>query len=153
MSLKKIKSWGGSLLFRLTILYTLAFALLATISFAVFYYRIYAVTMAHMDEELQEEIEYYSQFLDESGLTGLQKRLTEEANAEDPEEEFYRLMDFKGNILTTSDISAWGSIDKIGIIVELKGGKTDHVFQTIVLGEDGMKARVIAAIIGPDTIL
>ena len=152
MFLKKIKALRESLLFRLTILYALAFTLLAILSFTVFYHWIYSVTMERMDEELLGEVKYYSQFLGESGLTGLQERLTEEADSEDPEEEFYRLMDFKGNILTTSDISVWGSIDKSGIIVELKGSEIDHVFQTIALDDD-MKARVIAAAIGPDVIL
>ncbi len=153
MFLKRIKSLGSSLFFRLTILYTLAFTLLATLSFAVFYYRIYAVTMARMDEELLAEIEYYSQFLDGSGLAGLQKRLIEETDSEDSEEEFYRLMDFKGSILTSSDMSAWGAVDQTSLIAALKGNGADHVFQTITLAEQDVKARVIAAVIGPDTIL
>ena len=152
MFLKKIKSLGGSLLFRLTILYTLAFTLLATISFAVFYYRIYAVTMERMDEELLEEIEYYTQYLAESGLSVLKERLSEETDAEDPEEEFYRLMDFKGNILITSDMSAWGPVDKTDVIAALESDEAEPVLQTITL-EDDVKARVIAAAVGPDIIL
>ena len=153
MFLSKIKGLGRSLLFRLTILYTLAFTLLAVLSFGAFYYRIYAVTMERMDEELLEEIDYYTQFLEGSGLAGLKKRLIEETDAENPEEEFYRLMDFNGNILTTSDMSAWGPIDQSAVIADLKGNEIDHVFQTITLEEDDMKARVIAAVIGPDAIL
>ena len=153
MFLKKIKSLGGSLLFRLTILYTLAFTLLATVSFAVFYYRIYAVTMERMDEELLEEIEYYSQYLAESSLIGLKERLIEESDAEDPEEEFYRLMDFKGSVLITSNMSAWGSVDKADVITALKLDEADPVFQTITLEEDDVRARVIAAVVGPDIIL
>ncbi len=153
MFLKRIKSWGGSLLFRLTILYTLAFTLLAIISFAVFYYRIYAVTMERMDEELLEEIEYYSQFLAGSDLAGLQKRLVEETDAEDSEEEFYRLMDANGSILTTSDMSAWGPVDHSAVMAASKDNAIDYVFQTIALAEDDVKARVITAVIGPNTIL
>jgi len=153
MSLKIIKSLGGSLLFRLTLLYTLAFTLLAILSFAVFYYRIYSVTMERTDEELLGEINYYSQFLAESGLAGLQKRLIQETDAEDPEEEFYRLINFNGEVLTTSDMSAWGSVDWADVIVELKTTEINHIFQTVTLAEDDGTARVISAVIGQDTIL
>jgi signal transduction histidine kinase len=153
MSLKIIKSLGGSLLFRLTLLYTLAFTLLAILSFAVFYYRIYSVTMELTDEELLGEINYYSQFLAESGLAGLQKRLIQETDAEDPEEEFYRLINFNGEFLTTSDMSAWASVDWADVIVELKTTEINHMFQTVTLAEDDGTARVISAVIGPDTIL
>ena len=69
MFLKKIKSLGNSLIFRLTILFTLAFTLLAIISFGVFYYQIYSMTVERMDEDLLEnEIEYYSEYLARSGL-------------------------------------------------------------------------------------
>jgi signal transduction histidine kinase len=153
MSLKNIKSLGGSLLFRLTLLYTLAFTLLAILSFAVFYYRIYSVTMERTDEELLGEINYYSQFLAESGLAGLQKRLIQETDAEDPEEEFYRLINFNGEVLTTSDLSAWGSVDWADVIVELKATEINHIFQTVTLAGDDGTARVISAVIGQDTIL
>ena len=152
MFLRKIKSLGNSLLFRLTILYTITFTLLAIISFSVFYYRIYAVTMERMDEELLEETEYYSEYLAKSGLVGLKKKLIQEAESEDPEEEFYRLIDFKGNVLAVSDMSSWGPIDKTGIAGELKGNAINHIFQSITLPDDD-KARMISAVIGPETIL
>jgi len=153
MSLKNIKSLGGSLLFRLTLLYTLAFTLLAILSFAVLYYRIYSVTMERMDDELLGEINYYSQLLADSGLANLQKRLIQETDAEDPEEEFYRLINFNGEVLTTSDMSAWGSVDWAGVVDGLKANEINHLFQTISLAEDDGKARLISAVIGQDTIL
>ena len=153
MFLKRMNSQGSSLLFRLTILYTLAFTLLAIVSFAVFYYRIYALTMGRMDEELLEKIGYYSGYLAESDLAGLKKKLIYEAESEDPEEEFYRLIDFKGNILAASDTSAWGAIDKADVVEELKSNEINHIFETITLPRDDDKARMISAVIGSDTIL
>ncbi len=154
MFLKKIKSLGNSLLFRLTILFTLAFTLLAIISFGVFYYQIYSMTMERMDEELLEnEIEYYSEYLSRSGLEGLKKRLMEEAEPEDPEEEFFRILDFKGNVLAASDMSAWGPVDITNVIGKLRGNEINHIFQTITLANDDDTARMITAVIGPGTIL
>jgi len=153
MYLKKTKSLGKSLLFRLTILYTLTFTLLAIISFTVFYYRIYSVTMERMDEELLEETEEYSEYLANLGLKGLKKKLVEKTESEDTEEEFYRLIDFNGTVLAASEISSWGPIDNTGIIGELKGEEINHILQTITLGEDDDKARMISAVIGSETIL
>ena len=154
MSLKKIKSLGNSLLFRLTVLYTLAFTLLAVISFGVFYYHIYVVTMDRKDEDLLEnEIEYYSAYLARSGLEGLKKRLIEDAEPEDPDEEFYRIIDFNGNVLAVSDMSAWGPVDKTDVVLKLKRNEINHIFQTITLADGDDRARMITAVIGPDTIL
>ena len=151
---KKIKSLGNSLLFRLTVLYTLAFTLLAIISFGVFYYQIYVATMDRMDEDLLEnEIEYYSAYLARSGLEGLKKRLIEDAEPENPEEEFYRIIDFNGNVLAVSDMSAWGPVDKSDVVLELKRNEINHIFQTITLADGDDRARMITAVIGSDIIL
>ena len=154
MFLKKIKSLGNSLLFRLTVLYTVAFTLLAIIGSGVFYYQVYVATMDRIDEDLLEnEIEYYSAYLTRSGLEGLKKRLIEDAEPEDPEEEFYRIIDFNGNVLAVSDMSAWGPVDKTDVVLELKRSEIDHIFQTITLANDDDQARMITAVIGSDIIL
>ena len=154
MFLKKINNLANSLLFRLTVLFTLAFTLLAIVSFGVFYYVIYSMTMERLDEELlEDEIEYYAEYLSKSGLEGLKKRLFEEAEPEDPDEEFFRIFDFNGNILAASDMSPWGPVDKDDVIKELKGTESNHQFQTITLLDDDDKARMITAVIGPNTIL
>jgi len=90
MFLKKINNLGNTLLFRLTVLHTIAFTLLAIVSFAVFYYRIYSVTMERMDEELLEETEQHDALLADSGLAGIRSKMAEESEFEDPTEEFYR---------------------------------------------------------------
>ena len=114
-------------------LFTLAFTLLAIISFGVFYYQIYSMSMERLDEELlEDEIEYYSEYLDRSGLEGLKKRLFEEAEPEDPEEEFFRIINFNGNVLAASDMSAWGPVDITGVVGELLGNEINHIFQTII---------------------
>lgn len=154
MFLKKIKSLGNSLIFRLTILFTLAFTLLAIISFGVFYYQIHSMTMERTDEDLLEnEIEYYSEYLARSGLEGLKKKLIEDAESEDPKQEFYRIIDFNGNVLAVSDMSAWGPVDITGVVGKLQGNEINHIFQTTTLADDDGKARMVTAVIGPGSIL
>jgi signal transduction histidine kinase len=128
--------------------------LLAVISFGVFYYQIYSMTMERMDEDLLEnEIEYYSEYLARSGLENLKKRLIEEAEPEDPEEEFFRIIDFNGSVLAASDMSAWGPVDITDAVGKLQGNEINHIFQTITQADDDDKARMITAVIGPNTIL
>ena len=84
MFLKKIKALGNTLLFRLTVLYTVTFTLLAIVSFMIFYFRIYSVTMERMDSELLEETEVHSAFLANSGLAGIKYKMAQEAESENP---------------------------------------------------------------------
>ena len=150
---KKIKILGRSLLLRLTALYTIAFTLLFVLSFMVFYLRIYSVTMNRLDVEMLKDAGYYAGYLDESGPATLLQKLTEEADSEDPDEWFYRLVDFRGNVLAASDMSSWGPVDAAGIAGKLHEGGRSHVFKTMSLPESDGKARMISSVIGPDTIL
>ena len=81
-------------------------------SFAIFYYRIYSVTMEQMDHEMLGDAEVYSEKLAQLGIEGLKDKMAEEAESEDPEDEFFRLIDFSGNTLLTTDMSSWGLVEK-----------------------------------------
>jgi len=153
MFLKKISNLANTLLFRLTVMHTVAFTLLAIASFAVFYYRIYAVTMERMDEELLEETEHHATLLAESGLAGLRSKMAEESEFEDPAEEFYRLLGFDGNVLFATDMQSWGSVDKKEALANLAADDADPVFQSIVQPRWDLEARMISAAIGPGIIL
>lgn len=76
----------------------------------------------------------------------------EEDATEDPEEEFYRVFNEKAEILTSTDMSAWGHVDRYRVIAQLKDNDNDYVAQTIRLAQ-GDKARVMTAVIGPSIFL
>lgn len=153
MFLRKIHDLKNTLFFRLTVLYTLALVFVSAISFIVIYYRIYAVTMEHMDDELLAEIEWYAEEMAANSLESVKAKIAEEVESEDPDEEFYRLIDFNGNTFVATDMSSWGSVDKSDIIARLQGNKKKYAFQTIAIPERDFEARVISAVIGPDTVL
>jgi signal transduction histidine kinase len=153
MFLKKIHNLKNSLLFRLTILYAVTFTVMAGLGFLIFYYRIYSVTMEHLDIELLDEIEKYTTLAKESGLDEVSAAILEESESEDPEEDFYRLFNFNGDILTTTDMSSWGEVGKQEVLHNLqKEGRTYNI-QTLTISKRDDKARMITAIIGPDTVL
>ena len=153
MFLKKIHNLKNSLLFRLTILYAVAFTVLSAIGFLIFYYRIYAVTMESLDLELLGEAQKYTALIKEEGLEGARSAIAEEAESENPDEDFFRLFNFKGNILITSDMSSWGTVDTQGILLKMQNEGLTYVTQTITIHERDDTARMITAIVGPDTVL
>ena len=153
MFLRKLHSFKNSLLFRLTILYAVAFTVLSTIGFLIFYYRIYAVTMERLDLELLDKTRKYVALMKETGLEGVLPEIKDEAESEDPQEDYYRLFNFKGDILFTTDMSFWGPIAKKDILSKMQNEGLSYIIQNQAFEERADKARMITAIIGPDSVL
>jgi signal transduction histidine kinase len=153
MFLRKLHNFKNSLLFRLTILYAVAFTVLCAIGFLIFYYRIYAVTMEGLDLELLDKTRKYADLTKEAGLEGVLPEIADETESEDPQEDFYRLFNIKGDILFTTDMSFWGVIDRKDILLKMQNEGLSYAFQTQTFEERDDKARMITAIVGPDTVL
>ncbi len=150
---KKLRDLKNSLLFRLTLLYAVAFTVLSTIGFLIFYYRIYSVTMEHLDVELLGESQKYSEIIKEGNVEAAVSKISQEAELEDPAEDFYRLFNFNGDVMFTTDMSAWGAVGKQKILQKLQKEGSTSVIQTLSIEERDDKARMITAIVGPDTVL
>ena len=153
MFLRKIYDLKNTLIFRLTFFYAAALVLVSAISFIVIYYLIYATTMERMDDELLDEIEWYAEELAKNNLQRVKARIADEAESEDPDEEFYRLLDFNGNTLAATDMSSWGTVDKSDSLEKLQDNEKRYVLQTITIPGGDFDARMITAVIGPDTVL
>ena len=111
------------------------------------------MTMARMDREMSDDTEVYSGHLAQLGLESLKEKMAEEAESEDPEEEFSRLIDLDGNTLITTDTSSWGLVEKKETISKLRADKINYIYQTIASPESEYEARMISAVIGPGIIL
>jgi signal transduction histidine kinase len=153
MSLKKILDLKNTLLFRLTFLYAGIFTLSTLITFLVFYFKIHSVAMEDMSQELIEEAHKYSELMSEEGIAAIKARIAEEAESEDPDEEFYRLLTLDGEVIASTDMSSWGHVDIKDSLTELSLGEAGHVFENLTLPDGEYKARMISAVIGPDAVL
>ena len=155
MFLKKVTKLKNTLLFRLTALYAVAFISVSLVSFLIFYFYVYAVSMERMDDELLDEVEIFSEAMTAKGLAGIKAKIAETAEMEDPEEEFYRLMNINGDILATTDMSAWGTVTAQDALAKLSNSDDEYIAETISVNndDDDFEARLITAVIGPDTIL
>lgn len=152
MSLKRVIDLKSSLLFRLTVLYALTFMVLAVIGFTIFYYRIYSVTISRIDTELYEDSQIYAELLSNSGFAAVRDKILSDAKSEDPEKEFYRVLNTHGETLVSTDMSTWDNVDRYQAVSELQDAATGYFAQTIeTSGKD--KARVVAARIGPMLLL
>jgi signal transduction histidine kinase len=153
MFLKKVRNFSNSLLFRLTLLYALAFTVLSSIGFLVFYYRIFAVTMESLDDELHAEVHKYASLLEKSGYKGIKAAIKNEGKFEGPEDGFYRLLDVNGNTLISTDMTLWQTIIDQDTIINMRNtGLTSEIQTLTVQGRDD-KARAITAMLSPDYIL
>jgi len=131
----------------------MAFTVVSTIGFLIFYYRIYAVTMERLDTELLDKTQKYVALTKETDLENVLLEIADEAESEDPEEDFYRLFNFKGDFLFTTDMSFWGPIGSLDILSKLQNEKRTHAIQSQAFENREDKARMITAIIGPDSVL
>jgi len=155
MFLKKILKLKNTLLFRLTALYTLAFVAVSLVSFLIFYFYVYSVSMERMDDELQDDVEVFAAVMARESLPGVKAKIAETAESEDPKEEFYRLMNINGDILATTDMSAWGTVTAKDALAKLSNSEDEYIAQTINVtnDDDDFEARLITAVIGPGTVL
>jgi signal transduction histidine kinase len=153
MFLKRLYNLKNSLLFRLTLLYAVSFTVLSVAGFLIFYYRIYAIAVEGLDHELRADAEKYSALMKETGLEAVKSAIFEEVDTGSPEEDFYRLFNFKGDILTSTDMSSWGAINAQGILLKMQNEGLTYLTQTITIAGSDDKARMITAIIAPDTVL
>ncbi|MDH3237104.1 MAG: HAMP domain-containing histidine kinase [Deltaproteobacteria bacterium] len=142
-----------SLLFRLTILYAVAFTALSTVGFLIFYYRIYAVTMERLDRELLAETRKYAALMKEAGPEGVRSTIDEDAESDNPKEDFFRVLTIHGDILISTDMSSWGNVPRQDILRKMQKEGLPYVIQTLTIEGREDKARMITAIIGPDAVL
>lgn len=150
MFLKKVRNLNNSLLFRLTLLYALAFTILSSIGFLIFYSRIYTVAMENIDDELHAEVHKYASLLEQSGLKGIRSAIMNEGKFEDPKDGFYRLLDLNGNTLISTDMSCWQTIADQHTMAKLrKTGLTSEI-QTLSVQGRNDRTRTITAMLSPE---
>lgn len=109
--------------------------------------------MNSLDTELMEETQKYTALMKEEGLEGVKSTIAEEIEFDNPDEDFFRLFNFKGDILIVSDMSSWGSVDMQGIVSKLQNERLPYLIQTIKIKERDDTARMITAIVGQNIAL
>jgi heavy metal sensor kinase len=148
MFLKKLTEHYHTLSFRLTLWYAGIFTLSSFAVFLILFLSVESLIYGRMDKELAEDAEEFSSVLNSEGNAALINEVLEEAETEDTEEIFYRLIRADGSEIVASDMSSWENIPPVPVI---RLGN-EPVFETISLPGKPYNIRVIYVKIAPDII-
>ncbi len=82
----------NSLVFRLTFIYSTVFTLIGCVVFGIIYSRIQETALEKLDQELFEDVSSFNDVVADLGLDSAVEILSRDISAEDPGEEFFRII-------------------------------------------------------------
>jgi heavy metal sensor kinase len=152
MLLRKLIRLPFTLAFRLTLWYTGAFAILLFGAFLVFYFMIVSVIQGRMDQSLLNEAAEFSSLIRLKGLDGVKTALILEAESEGVNKTFLRILTPTGDILASSNMTAWGELETSRTISESLNNGNKHSFEKVTIPGQRHKIRILSSMIGNDVI-
>jgi signal transduction histidine kinase len=152
MYFKKLGTFKNTLLFHLTVLYAFIFILSTSVTFLIFYYRIYTVTMEQEDEELLDDAVVFRRLLEQGGIAAVVAEITEEAQTNVDTEEFVRILDAEGQVVASTNVAAWGTIE-VPVPAYDEEVPFAYALHTQEVSNLDADARVVTAAIGDGGIL
>ena len=152
MSLRWLIQKNKSLIVRMTVWYTIIFAVSSFAVLSIFYFKIQAITIKRTDNMLIEEANEFSDLMQQGGRSKVLAELELESKEESVDEIFFRLLDIDGKEIKATDLSSWGDIEfTSGLLQSLTEER--HILETLVLPAHPFKVRVINRLLGPAEIL
>jgi heavy metal sensor kinase len=152
MLLRKLIRLPFTLAFRLTLWYTGAFAILLFGAFLVFYFMIVSIVQGRMDQSLLNEAEEFSSLLRLKGLDEVKTALILEAESEGVNKTFLRILTPTGDIVASSNMTAWGNLETSRSILDSLNNGNKHAFKKATIPGQRHKIRILNSMIGNDII-
>lgn len=147
-------SLPNSLAFRLTFWYASAFILFLLIALLALYLSINSILAERIDDDLREDIDEFSMLLDNAGLDRVKNELKREILPGEEQHAFLRLLDTRGHILFSSDMSHWkGMQPDPARLEQFADPATEPVMETLSVASQASDVRVVYGLIGPGLIL
>jgi len=141
-----------SLTGRLTTLYAGLLILLAVSVFMVFYTSLYIQLLNRVDEELLEDAREIEFVINSQETSEVQAFVIEEISPEDTDNKFIRIVDNRGKIIASTDLTQWIDLDQK--MQALTANSTGEVIIKSVSWEGKEnKARVISKPIANNTLV
>ena len=142
-----------TLAFRLTVGYGGIAFLFALIAFSVFYFKLYAVTMEAVDEELAEEVAELAEVWSQDGLEGLKQLMVEENLEEESSEFYFSIFNGRGILLTATDLPPWAARQiSSETLAELKNSPDGKQTRNLAIDDGNFEARILTVRMNPDLI-
>ncbi len=155
MSLKnRIPRVFRSIASRLTLWYAGIFSISSCVAFGLFYYLTAQTLQTQVDHDLIEKAGYFRSVIQRNGLPGASKLAVIEAQAAGEKLIFFRLLYPSGEVFASSHMSYWKDVgvNREALTAVIKAPNAP-VYETLEVGEQRQKARVLYAAMGRNVIL
>ncbi len=136
---------------RLTLRYAILITLVSVAFFGIISLALTKSLAIRMDEDLTNEIREMETIYHVRGIEELRRQIDFEIESEGTNRMFIRVMDPRGEVLVTTDMSSWGSIHPPGGREDLREG--DEVIETLQMPGKSNNARVASKRIAGGGIL
>ena len=144
----------NTLSFRLTFWYATTFLTCLLVAMLGLYIYLDTVFNHRMDEDLKEDIAEFRELLDEGGLEKVIAEIIREINSSDETEVFLRVLDLKGKVVFSTDVSEWEDLDaKTVLIYQNDMAPTTPVLKTVEFPHHDYPVRMVLSRIGQDMVL
>ncbi|MFH1739941.1 MAG: ATP-binding protein [bacterium] len=141
-----------SVAFRLTLSYAVLFGLVSCAGVILIYLTIVMHLRSAVDEELINEMKELAYYAADHDLETVRQAFLLEAESEGPSNIVCRLISSTGEVLISSDISAW-PLDELNTAYQPLPEDREAILKTISLKDKRGKARIISSEILPGKIL
>ncbi|MCG8567973.1 MAG: HAMP domain-containing histidine kinase [Desulfobacterales bacterium] len=155
MSLKnRIPRFFRSIAYRLTLWYAGIFSISSCVAFGLFYYLTAQTLQTQVDHDLVEKAGYFRSVIQRNGLMGASKLAVIEAQAAGEKLIFFRLLYPSGEVFASSHMSYWKDVgvNRTALNAVINNPNAP-VYETLQVGRDRQKARVLYAAMGRNVIL
>ncbi len=153
MFLKKLSNLRHTLALRLTIWYAGIFAVSSILAFTLVYALIVSVVQGRTDEDLEEDIEEFTSFMQSGGLDRVKTEIAVETQGEEASQVFFRLWSTEGRELMRSDLSSWSGLAEPRDILAKVDDADEPVLQTQTLPQQEHSVRSVYGAIAPGVVL
>lgn len=140
--------------FRLTFWYASAFLVCLMAALLAFYIYMDTILTSRMDEDLREDIAEFQELLSAGGLEKVIAEINREINSSDETEVYLRVLDPKGKVVFSTDVSEWEDLDaKTASIFQNDTAPSTPVLKTAKFPNQEYPVRMVLGQIGPDMVL
>jgi len=153
MFLKKLNDIVHSLAFRLTLWYTLIFAVTAILAFSSFYFLIATVIERETDQDLLNQMRKFSSLLAVEGMDSVRRVAIVESQAGGERKIFFRVLSRSGETFLSSNMSYWQDIGVDGTVITRLAKGSEPIFVTQPLPRRRHDVRILYSMIGSGVVL
>ena len=146
-------SLKNRLALRLTLWYAGIFAASSLLAFSFVYFFMISVVQERTDEDLEDDIEEFADFMQAGGLERVKLEFAAETQGEEVEQAFFRLWTPDGQELLATDLSAWPGLSVPREVLTNANTAEEPILETLTLDQREHKIRSIVGRIGPGHIL